>query len=110
MMPKPGFRSFTIQECMYARLRGHYMRHREYYRRRGVTTLTGMIVRLLSEQKPSGRFAHTETYDSGVRIHDRWTGTYYRVRRDWTCTCDRGRDCMHVGFAMSLLETSSWET
>ena len=109
-MPKPGFKSFAINEELYKFWKLKYEKNREKLRHKGVTSFSGYLASIINKN----------IGDSRIQIHDKvvFSKVFFKddklvlkdnlrnrvaelsiVKGKIFCHLDNRNDCEHVGFA-----------
>ena len=114
-MPKNGFRSITVSETIYNRFNHAYAASKESLAARGVRSLSGYISYMLEDRMREDEATATSApkmrkisvEGDRVILHDTMANRVAEVAvRDGTLFCHlcEKKDCIHVGFALSLPE------
>jgi len=114
-MPKPGFKSFSLNEEMYELLLSNFEKNKEKLRVQGISSFSGYLVSLLTKSNNENTLTKKDTMifsviylkNNKLAIKDNLRNRVAELsieKGKIFCYLDKRSDCNHVGFAYSLPE------
>ncbi len=114
-MPKPGFKSITVNENIYRRFFEAYARNKKKLEFKGITSFSGYLTSMMDEmmKRYEANGLHAPFMEkilidqNSVIIKDNKRNRIVELTlRDdeLQCLLDDRKDCVHVGFVYSLPE------
>lgn len=97
-MPREGQTSITIPKVEWERLVSHFREHKEAYMKKGVSSPTALLRRLIDDNIP--RFKHYNIYEDHAIVVDGKTGNFIHIDFQVQPFCElcKKTQCEHIDF------------